>query len=198
MPTVSSWVHKGAFPVIDGQQHAIVNPFQESGAANTLANSLRSSVVHDVMSKLSKGITWKQQLDSSCALTLKMWCTILTEGKMDFSFIEQQFAVRPGDLLMMIDSIELAFTGKSTATLHGRAGPVLRYMKFCRDGCVQCFPLDAVIFFKFLESNKDSCAPTFPRSLLGSVAFMKYSLGLNNASAILESTFNSGLSEVSF
>ena len=54
MPTVSSWVHKGAFLVIDGQQHAIVNPFQESGAANTLANSFRSSVIYDVMSKLSK------------------------------------------------------------------------------------------------------------------------------------------------
>ena len=112
---------------------------------------------------------------------------------MDFSFIEQQFALRPGDLLTMFDSIELAFTGISTATLHGRAGLVLRYMKFCRDGCVQSFPLDAAVFFKFLETNKESCAPTFPRNLLGSAAFMKYSLGLKSADAILESTLISGL-----
>ena len=193
MPAVRSWVHKGAFPVVDGQQQLTLDPFQATGAAAALASSFKSSVVHDVMSKLSKGITWKQQLDSSRALALKKWYTILTEGKMDFSFIEQHFAVRPGDLLMMIDSIELAFTGKSTATLHGRAGPVLRYMKFCKDGGVHSFPLDAVVFFKFLESNKDSCAPTFPRSLLGSVAFMKYSLGLKSADAILESTLISGL-----
>lgn len=50
---------------------------------------------------------------------------------MDFSFIEQHFAVRPGDLLMMINSIELAFTGNSMATLRGRAVPTLGYMKFC-------------------------------------------------------------------
>ena len=132
MPAVRSWVHKGAFPVVDGQQQLTLDPFQATGAAAALASSFKCSVVHDVMSKLSKGITWKQQLDSSRALALKKWYTILTEGKMDFSFIEQHFAVRPGDLLMMIDSIELAFTGKSTATLHGRAGPVLRYMKFCK------------------------------------------------------------------
>ena len=79
----------------------------------------------------SKGITWKQQLGSSRALALKRWYTIFTEGKMDFSFIEQHFAVRPGDLLMTINSIELAFTGNSTATLRGRAVPALGYMKFC-------------------------------------------------------------------
>ena len=49
---------------------------------------------------------------------------------MDFIFFEQHFAVRPGDL-MTINSIELAFTGNSMATLRGRAVPTLGYMKFC-------------------------------------------------------------------
>ena len=83
--------------------------------------------------------------------------------------------------MLMIDSIELAVTYESKATLHSRAGPLLRHMKVCTDGCVQCVSLDGVIFFKFLEPNKESCASIFPCVLLGSVAFMKNGLGLKSA-----------------
>eukprot|EP00435_Cladocopium_sp_Y103_P070686 s1184_g35.t2 len=95
--------------------------------------------------------------------------------------------------MLLIDSLELAVITKSTSTLHSRAGPVLRYMKWCKDNLLPSFPLDHVVFFKYLEVIKADCAPTFPRSLLGSVAFMKFCLGLKSAAKILESTLISGL-----
>ena len=97
MPTVRSWVHKGAFPVVDGQQQVIINPFQATGAANALANSLRSSVVHDVMSKLFKRNHMETTAGFFTRTCFEKVVYNFTEGKMAFSFIEQHFSVRPGD-----------------------------------------------------------------------------------------------------
>ena len=74
--------------------------------------------------------------------------------------------------------LEDIFAGKATATLHARAGPLVRFVKFCKDRCEFPFPLTESCVYTFLDALREQCAATFPQSFLHTVAFMKFVLGL--------------------
>ena len=74
--------------------------------------------------------------------------------------------------------LEDIFAGRATATLHARAGPVVRFVKFCKDKCE--FPL-----YSFLDALRERCAATFPQSFLRTLTFLKFVLGLTIQADVL-------------
>ena len=77
-------------------------------------------------------------------------------------------------------------TTKSTATLHSRANPMLRFIKWCKYNALQPFPMDHVVVFKHLQMIKDTCAPTLAKSVLWSSAFIIFCMGLASGKKVLE------------
>lgn len=194
MPLVKPFVPQGAFPMLDsdsGLGHA-----QILEVAHPAHHVPTSSNVK--LKKISNGMTWHDKLDSSRGLALKKWLTIVTAGGVAFGLVEQHFKVKHVSQILLIDALELALTPKSSSTLHSRAGPVLRFMKWCKDSALQPFPLDSVVAFNFIDRIKGECSPTFPRSFLGSIAFMTYALDLSSGKQILESSLISGLANSLF
>ena len=81
-----------------------------------------------------------------------------------------------------------AFATKSSATLSARAGPILRYAKFWVDMQGAPFPFTEAKVYHFMECVESSAAPTFFRSLVGSIAFAWYTLGAAGGDFVVKST----------
>ena len=191
LPCILPWIPKGPFPLHGQLQNVEPDVDDLSGPKLLVPCYMNAGLKLD---RVSKGQTWHEKLDASRALGLKKWLTILTAGGVAFDMVQQHFAVQSASQILLIDALELALTSKSTSTLHARANPVIRLMKWCKDHALQPFPLDHVLVFKYLESIRDVCAPTYPKSVLGSIAFMTYCLGLKSGHAVLGSQMVTGLS----
>eukprot|EP00435_Cladocopium_sp_Y103_P067650 s333_g30.t1 len=192
LPTVGLWEPKGAFPLSTPQLSNATDVLQvdERKPATDSVSKLHASTI---LQKFSRGVTWNQHLTASRALALKKWVAILTEGGIHFEIVQQHFAMTKLSQVLLIDALEMSLTAKSTSTLHSRAGPVLRYVAWCKSVNLNPFPMDKIVTFKFLDMLKDSCAPTFPRSFIGSVAFMVYCLGLESGKQVLGASMVTGL-----
>ena len=191
LPLIQPWTPEGPFPILNQ-----LNPFDAEQSAlrsepGSTVNCYKSAGLR--LQKVVHGMTWYESLDASRALALKKWFSVLTLGGVNFDLVAQHYAVQSSSHIWLIDALESALTAKSTATLYARANPVLRFVKWCKDSALTPFPIDAVIVFKYLTLMKDVCAPTFPRSLLGSVAFMTFCLGLTSGKTALDSSLISGL-----
>ena len=77
----------------------------------------------------------------------------------------------------LAQSIQDALGIKATSTLHPRANPLIRYAAFMESVGVPAFPLKA----------NPQLAPTFPKSLITSIAFSKYTLGFTGCDEVLSS-----------
>lgn len=96
------------------------------------------------------------------------------------------FAIQSASQILLIDALEPSMTTKSTATLHSRANPMLRFIKWCKYNALQPFPMDHVVVFKHLQMIKDTCALTLAKSVLGSIAFIIFCMGLASGKKVLE------------
>ena len=87
-------------------------------------------------------------------------------------------SAQPSDLTGgLLESVIDSFADKSNSTLHSRAGPLVRYVQFWVERGVTCFPIVEVQLYTFVKSLEDP-APTFPNSLLTSLRFAHFVLGL--------------------
>ena len=59
------------------------------------------------------------------------------------------------------DDLKNIFSSKSTSTLHGRAGPFLRFLHFCSSRQLNAFPLNEDVVYAFMQSEEEHAAPTF-------------------------------------
>ncbi|CAE7869934.1 hypothetical protein AK812_SmicGene44293 [Symbiodinium microadriaticum] len=122
--------------------------------------------------------------DRQCAV--KKWVTLIAVepaaweiAKQTYGKYELRFATGG-----IVESVSDALAGKANSTLHGRAGPLLRYAKFWGDMGKTCFPVHEAQLYDFLKSLED-CAPGFPRSLLLAISFAFHLLGLEVRGAAL-------------
>ena len=63
------------------------------------------------------------------------------------------------------------FSGKASATLHARVGPVMRYVKFAKAAGLSPFPLTENVLYVFMDQYCRTAAATFGRSFLESLNF---------------------------
>ena len=77
------------------------------------------------------------------------------------------------------------FAGRASGTIHQRAGPILRYVKWARGCSVRPSPLQEDDVYSFAVDREGDSAPTFLRSLMISISFCWHGLGLlgRNAAA---------------
>ena len=161
-----------------------------------------ASIYKEVGLKLSKKIdekVWEQKLSYERKAAYKKWLSLvlmevgawtisrLSPGQDIFNFMGGSLA----------QSVQDALGIKATSTLHARANPLIRYAAFLKGMGVPAFPVREEAVYMFLKSNPQ-LAPTFPKSLMTSIAFAKYVLGLTGCDEALSSGRIRGVVAVRF
>ena len=133
--------------------------------------------------RTSKHATWDAKISEERNFALFKWIRIVERGSWDFAvsrdFLKARLVGQGAGTLF--DSVSDALAAKSTATLQGRAGALLRYIYFCESEDLEPFPVREEIVYKFFHAMQTRAAATFFKSVLSSMAFAKFSLGLESA-----------------
>ena len=132
--------------------------------------------------------SWSEQINYDRKCAYRKWIAIVSENAMAFEVARLQMLSGPMEFAKggLAESIHDALGNKSSSTLHARAGPILRYIKFCTDRNVRSLPLEEYRVYDFIKAMQDS-APSFPRSFLLSVSFATHILGLIGGAAVCDS-----------
>ena len=132
--------------------------------------------------------SWLEKLDYDRKAAFVKWLKIVLTGLLDFQvgaqFRQMRLANRTPNLSQYFGDV---FSLKSTLTLHTRANPVLRYLTWAKGRGYQGIPFRESEIYEFLSDNDQSFAPTFPKSLVGSVAFTHYILDCRSAKHCIDS-----------
>ena len=147
--------------------------------------------------KRTKHATWDAKETEERNFALFKWLRIVEQGPWDFSVSRDFLKARlmglgAGDLR---ESLGNALSVKSTSTLHTRAGPLLRYISYCESEHLDPFPVREEVVYRFFHSLQLQAAATFFKSVLSSLAFCKFALGLESASSALDSLRVTGLAK---
>ena len=124
-------------------------------------------------------VAWETRLAGARSAAIHKWLGLIKLDPMCFDVARAYMAglhtqQQNGSLTQTLVN---AFATKSSATLSARAGPILRYAKFWVDMQGAPFPFTEAKVYHFMECVESSAAPTFFRSLVGSIAFAWYTLG---------------------
>ncbi|CAE7243210.1 unnamed protein product [Symbiodinium sp. CCMP2592] len=143
----------------------------------------------------TKHVSWDAKETEEKNFALFKWLKIIERGPWDFAVSRDFLRARllglgAGDLL---ESISNALAAKSTATLHTRAGPMIRYLAFCDLEGIEPFPIREEVMYKFFYDMQTQVAATFFKSVLSSLAFGRFVLGLDSAVLALDSLRVKGL-----
>ena len=131
--------------------------------------------------------SWTSKLDYDRKAAFVKWEKILLTALLDFQAGVQFRQVRLANRLPNIQQyFNDVFALKSTLTLHTRANPVLRYLKWCVQQGVPGIPFKEDEIYGYLTDHNNGFAPTFPKSLIGSLAFMYYVLECKSAKACID------------
>ena len=142
-------------------------------------------------------VEWDVLLDSQRSAAVAKWHKIVLADPMSFQvcrlhFQSLQTGLQGGKLQ---DDLKNVFASKSTSTLHGRAGPMMRFLHFCGDRQLKVFPLTEEVVYAFMQHVEQSAAPTFLRSFLSSLGFALHVVGLMGAKQVLDSKRIKGLAD---
>ena len=122
---------------------------------------------------------WEERLSWERKCACKKWCTLIL---MKLSAWTLGRSVASGDSMRLaggglMESVVDSLSGKATATLHARAGPLLKFAKFWRDKGLEFFPVQEWMVYDYIKAQS-TWAPTAPRSLLVSLSFAFHIFGL--------------------
>ena len=167
---------------------------------------IESEMVEDAFTKVglraasaSDQRLWQEKLSWERKCACKKWCT-LALMKLSAWAIGRSVASSSGMQLArgsLVESVVDALAGKATATLHGRAGPLLKYAKFWRDRGLDFFPVQEDMVYQYLKAQSN-WAPTAPRSLLISLSFAFHILGLSGGDVASKSGRIKGVSDAHY
>ena len=130
--------------------------------------------------------TWEEQLDAERRAALAKWKVVIDKHGRHFELCRQTAADQPKCLRTALEEgLVHSFAGKSSATLSARAAPVLRYLAYCDNEGVAPFPLKEGVLWAYVTAEMQRSAPTYPKSFLSSLAFMKHVLGLDMEDAVI-------------
>ena len=132
--------------------------------------------------------TWMEKLDYDRRAAFVKWQKILITSLLDFQvgaqFRQMRLANRSPNFSQYFSDV---FALKSTLTLHTRANPILRYLTWAKGRGYQGIPFRESEVYEFLSDIAQPFAPTFPKSFVGSVAFMHYILDCRSAKPCIDS-----------
>lgn len=142
-------------------------------------------------------VEWDVHLDSQRSAALAKWHKIVLADPMSFEVCRMHFQSLKTGLQggKLQDDLKNVFSSKSTSTLHGRAGPMMRFLHFCGDKQLKAFPLTEEVVYAFMQHEEQSAAPTFLRSFLSSLGFALHVVGLIGAKRVLDSRRIKGLAD---
>ena len=142
-------------------------------------------------------IEWDAHLDTQRNAALAKWHRIVMTDPMSFEVCRSFFQSVKSGLHhgRLQDDLKNVFAGKSTSTLHSRAGPVLRYLHYCLNSQLKPLPMSEEVVYFFMQSEEDRAALTFFKSFLSSLGFSLHVLGLVSAKHVIESKRVRGLSD---
>ena len=142
-------------------------------------------------------VEWDVHLDSQRSAALAKWHKIVLSDPMSFDVCRMHFQSLKTGLQggKLQDDLKNVFSSKSTSTLHGRAGPMMRFLHFCGDKQLQAFPITEEVVYAFMQHVEQSAAPTFLRSFLSSLGFALHVVGLIGAKRVLDSRRIKGLAD---
>ena len=143
--------------------------------------------------------SWKDQLNYERRCAYRKWVSIVSSNPMAFEVARLQILAGPMEFAKggLAESISDSLGNKSSNTLHARAGPLLRYLKFCEDRDARAFPLEEGKVYDYVKAMQDS-APSYPRSFLMSVSFSTHLLGLLGGREVCTSKRIEGAVKVHF
>ncbi|CAE6914886.1 PARP6, partial [Symbiodinium sp. CCMP2456] len=158
------------------------------------------SAVIDRLAKYSKYDSnpraWIDLQNEERSLGMVKWLKIILVEPLAFGVARNYYASKAAGLSSgtLLKSVSDALSVKATATVHARANKMLRYISWAKGRTLHVLPLSEGIVYAYLEDTQGKAAATAFRSFLSSVAFAKYSLGLIEADAVLDSGRVRGLS----
>ena len=137
-----------------------------------------------LLSKSTQKIPWTKKLADHRMAGIKKWVALIEKYPKSFQCGKQwmdDFQCDLGDVVMDV------LSKKATSTIHDRAGPLLRYVYWCKQKGMLPFPFVEKSLYAFVNEVGKQAAPTFARSFLCSVAFAGHIMGAESALVVLES-----------
>lgn len=122
---------------------------------------------------------WQKNLSDDRKAAVAKWMAITTRCPLAWDVCIRHFSSGQGigSSISFLETLADTLGRKESGTLHARANPLLRFMKFCRQEGVEPWPVSERLVYGFLKSD-EKFAPTFPRSFMVSLSFSRHVLGL--------------------
>ena len=159
-----------------------------------------SAVVAAIDFRLKRSIdtrTWEEKLNAHIVAAIRKWASVLLINRIAFDLGRKLAAQQSPTREAFYEGLTHVFSGRSSGTLHNRAGPILRFVAWCNSVGVYPFPFMEQHCYDFARESKH-CEPTFLRSFLVSIAFCHYVLGLTGADVCRESLRLQGVARESY
>ena len=153
-----------------------------SSSGPVVAKPMAAPVATKVLGKLpdTKGPTWEEKLTDHRKAAVAKWEALLVAHGEHFESSRGVKADAAAGLKAdLAQTLTDGFSGKASATLHARVGPVMRYVKFAKAAGLSPFPLTENVLYVFMDQYCRTAAATFGRSFLESLNFAVHVLGLD-------------------
>ena len=141
--------------------------------------------------------SWEETMASQRVSSIRKWVGIMSAG-LDSFVLGRQLALDGPHATSLSDCLRHVFSDKATGTLHGRAGPILRYIKWCQHESLKPFPVIEGQIYLFMRSQAQTASPTFLRSFVVALCFCGHVLGLIGACDCMNSRRICGLAKQTF
>ena len=136
--------------------------------------------------RVSLQLTWEEALSRNSVAAIRKWVGIVLCLPSAFDLGRKLSRSLPLGAALH-GGLKEVFAGRAAGTLHNRAGPILRYIGWCRAQGEPPFPVEEQLAYRFMKAAEASCSPTFLRSFVVSMCFCHHVLGLLGAESAANS-----------
>ncbi|CAE7303252.1 SLC24A2 [Symbiodinium sp. CCMP2592] len=184
---------QGPLPLIAG-------PPAEAASSGSVSQAKRPGVSGDSPLKMAKhwhGISWEYKLERELVAGIRKWGVIIMHSPLSFDIgrrLRGEQRLEP----LILESLGHIFAGKAAGTLHQRAGPMLRYIRWSVQADMDPFPLEEGQVYEFCKGCEFSSAPTFLRSFIVSISFAVHVLGVTGGADCLISGRVIGIARLTY
>ena len=168
------------------------------------AKSSKGNVTSISSKRLKTGsnltISWETKLSNNRLAAIHKWTTVIKCAPLDFGVIRLLYVAKKAGLdhSTVGQTLENVFAGKGTGTLHSRAGPILRYIKYWKGRGSDPIPFTEPMVYSFLQDEGEKSAATFARSFVCALAFTFHIVQSDSAKQCVQSKRVTGIATKCF